>query len=166
MNIRDETPADEAAITALTRAAFANAEHTSHTEEYIVLALRRRGKLSVSLVAEDEGGLVGHVALSPVTLSDGSQDWYGLGPISVLPARQRGGVGSALMQAAITRLRTMDAAGCVLLGEPGYYQRFGFQALPSLQLPGVPAEYFMALPLRGDLPLAEVQYDPAFDATA
>ena len=166
MNIRDETPADEAAITALTRAAFANAEHTSHTEEYIVLALRRRGKLSVSLVAEDEGGLVGHVALSPVTLRDGSQDWYGLGPISVLPARQRGGVGSALMQAAITRLRAMDAAGCVLLGDPGYYQRFGFQALPSLQLPGVPAEYFMALPLRGDVPLAEVQYDPAFDATA
>ncbi|MEC4630073.1 N-acetyltransferase, partial [Bacillus safensis] len=86
--------------------------------------------------------LLGHVAVSPVTVSDGSTGWYGLGPISVLPARQGQGIGAALMRAAIDALRQQGARGCVLLGEPAYYGRFGFRAEPGLVLPGVPAEYF------------------------
>lgn len=70
--VRAETAADAGAIAALAEAAFLNAEHTSHTEQFIVGALRRAGLLSVSLLADDEGQVVGHVAVSPVTISDGS----------------------------------------------------------------------------------------------
>jgi putative acetyltransferase len=164
--IRAEIPADIDGIHALTAAAFATAVHSSHTEQFIVDALRARGELSVSLLAEHEGLLLGHVAVSPVAVSDGSAGWYGLGPISVLPARQGQGIGAALMRAAIAALRQQDARGCVLLGEPGYYGRFGFRAAPGLVLPGVPAEYFQALCLQPPLAQGEVRYSPAFDATA
>lgn len=164
--IRPEQPADVAAIHALTEAAFRQAEHSSHTEQFIVDALRDRGELTVSLVAEQDGAVVGHVAVSPVAVSDGSIGWFGLGPISVLPARQGQGVGAALMQAAIDALRSQQAHGCVLLGEPAYYGRFGFRAEPGLILPGVPAEYFQALCLQPPMAQGEVRYSPAFEATA
>lgn len=164
--IRPEQPADVAAIHALTEAAFRQAEHSSHTEQFIVDALRARGELTVSLVAEQDGAVVGHVAVSPVAVSDGSAGWFGLGPISVLPARQGQGVGAALMQAAIDALRNQQAHGCVLLGEPAYYGRFGFRAEPGLILPGVPAEYFQALCLQPPMAQGEVRYSPAFEATA
>lgn len=166
MQIRPETSADHAAIHALTEAAFRNAPHSSHTEQFIVDALRARGELSVSLVAEKEGQLMGHVALSPVTISDGSDGWLGLGPISVLPEWQGQGIGAALMRAAIEALRLQDARGCVLLGEPGYYGRFGFRAEPGLILPGVPPEYFQALCLRPPMAQGDVSYSAAFEAIA
>lgn len=164
--IRPEQPADVAAIHALTEAAFRQAEHSSHTEQFIVDALRARGELTVSLVAEQDGAVVGHVAVSPVAVSDGSTGWFGLGPISVLPARQGQGVGAALMRAAIDALCSQQAHGCVLLGEPAYYGRFGFRAEPGLILPGVPAEYFQALCLQPPMAQGEVRYSPAFEATA
>lgn len=164
--IRAETPADIDGIHALTAAAFATVEHSNHTEQFIVDALRARGELAVSLLAVDNGLLLGHVAVSPVTVSDGSNGWYGLGPISVLPARQGQGIGAALMRAAIDALRQQGACGCVLLGEPAYYGRFGFRAEPGLVLPGVPAGYFQALCLQPPLAQGEVRYSPAFDATA
>ena len=163
MQIRSERPGDAGAIHALTRAAFAEAPHSSHTEQYIVDALRAAGALAVSLVAEDADGIVGHVAVSPVQLSDGSPGWYGLGPISVAPGRQGQGIGGALMRAAVEALRARGAAGCVLLGDPGYYGRFGFRAEPRLRLVGVPAEYFQTLLLQGDWPDAEVEYHAAFE---
>ncbi|HEC0958043.1 TPA: N-acetyltransferase, partial [Klebsiella pneumoniae] len=110
--IRPETPADVDGIHALTAAAFATAEHSSHTEQFIVDALRACGELSVSLLAVHEERLLGHVAVSPVTVSDGSSGWYGLGPISVLPERQGQGIGAALMRAAIEALRQQHARGC------------------------------------------------------
>jgi putative acetyltransferase len=165
MQIHSERPGDADAIHALTRNAFADAPYSSHTEQYIVDALRDAGALAVSLVAVDADGIVGHVALSPVELSDGSQGWYGLGPISVAPGRQGEGVGSALMRAAMEALDALGAAGCVLLGDPGYYGRFGFQAEPRLRLAGVPAAYFQARLLRGEWPDAEVEYHAAFGAT-
>lgn len=165
MQIRNERPGDADAIHVLTRNAFADAPYSSHTEQFIVDALRDAGALAVSLVAVDAEGIVGHVALSPVELSDGNQGWYGLGPISVAPGRQGEGVGGALMRAAMEALDTLGAAGCVLLGDPGYYGRFGFQAEPRLRLPGVPAEYFQARLLRGEWPDAEVEYHAAFGAT-
>ncbi len=163
--IRPETPADVDGIHALTAAAFATAEHSSHTEQFIVDALRARGELSVSLLAVHEERLLGHVAVSPVSVSDGSSGWYGLGPISVLPERQGQGIGAALMRAAIEALRQQHARGCVLLGEPAYYARFGFRAEPGLVLPGVPAEYFQALCLQPPLAQGEVRYSRAFEAT-
>lgn len=165
-SIRPETPADRDAIHALTAAAFIDAPHSSHTEQYIVDALRERGELSISLVAEASGLLLGHVALSPVHISDGSTGWFGLGPISVLPEWQGQGIGTGLMHAALDALRARNAQGCVLLGEPGYYARFGFRAEPGLRLPGVPVEYFQALCLQPPLAQGEVRYSPAFEAGA
>jgi len=162
--IRAETPADIADIHAMTAAAFRNAAHSSHTEHYIVDALRGRGELSISLLAVQDGQVIGHVAVSPVAISDGSEGWFGLGPISVAPQRQGQGIGSALMRAALDALRGMGARGCVLLGEPDYYGRFGFRCEPGLVLPGVPPEYFQALPLQGAMARGTVTYSPAFEA--
>lgn len=83
--IRNEVSADVHAIDAITTAAFLTARHTAHTEQFIVKALRKTGKLTISLVAELGADVVGHVAISPVTISDASLGWYGLGPISVEP---------------------------------------------------------------------------------
>lgn len=164
--IRNETPSDSEAIEAITIAAFKSATHTSHTEQYIVRALREAGQLSVSLVADEAGVVIGHVAVSPVTISDGSTGWFGLGPISISPEHQRQGIGTSLMQAALAALRALGAEGCVVLGDPTYYGRFGFSTEPSLVLPGVPAEYFQAIALGGAMPAGTVAYHPAFEATA
>ena len=163
MRVRPEQPADIPAITAVTIAAFALAEHAGHNEHLIVDALRRSGQLAVSLVAEDDAGvLIGHVALSPVAVSDGARDWYGLGPISVVPVRQGRGVGTLLMQAALKTLRRLDAAGCVLVGDPGYYVRFGFRNEPALVYPGLPAKYFQAIAFKGEVPRGTVAYHESF----
>ena len=166
MRIRKEEPSDRAAVEAATIAAFQNAAHTSHTEQFIVRALRDSGQLAVSLVAEDDDSIIGHVAVSPVAISSGAEGWYGLGPISVTPEHQGRRVGSQLMEHALAELRTLGAAGCVVLGEPGYYSRFGFNAEPSLVLPGVPAEYFQAISFNGSLPLGTVSYHDSFAAKA
>lgn len=165
ITLRNERPEDIPGINRLTEAAFANAEHSSHTEHFIVDALRRAGQLSVSRVAVEGDTLVGHVALSPVTLSSGVSGWFGLGPISVLPTRQGQGIGSLLMKAALAELQRMGGAGCVVLGDPAYYGRFGFKPQPGLTLPGVPAEYFQALALESTVAQGTVQYHDAFSAT-
>ena len=162
ITIRSETPLDAAAIERLTAAAFRAAPHTSHTEHFIVNALRRADRLSISLVAEDDGEIVGHVAISPVSISDGSDGWYGLGPISVAPERQRQGIGGRLMIQTMAALRRLDASGCVVLGDPDFYHRFGFKTEPSLVLPDVPPEYFQTVTLQGPVPSGTVSYHEAF----
>ena len=166
VEIRSEASADVQKIEALTTSAFLNAPHTSHTEQYIVNALRGAGKLTVSLVAETDGALIGHVAISSVSISDGSPGWFGLGPISVLPPYQRQGIGSRLIREALRILRERGASGCVVLGEPEYYSRFGFQADPHLVLPSVPPEYFQSLSFGSSKPRGMVTYDDAFAAQA
>lgn len=166
MLIRLETSADSAAITGVIERAFANAEHTSHTEQFIVKALRAAGALTVSLVAEQDHKVVGHVAYSPVTISSGAQDWYGLGPLAVEPALQSQGIGAALVRAGMARLRTVSAAGCVVLGDPAYYERLGFEVVPGLVYPGPPPEYFMAQVISGLVPQGEVAYHVAFASEA
>ncbi|MBT9551419.1 MAG: N-acetyltransferase [Hydrogenophaga sp.] len=164
--LRPERPSDAEAIASLTTAAFLNAPHTSHTEAFIVNALRRAGAMSVSLVAEQDGALVGHVATSPVVIADGTPGWHGLGPISVLPALQGQGLGSALMHAAMKALRDQGAVGIMLVGDPAYYRRFGFRPEPQLVYPGIPPEYFMVLPFTDGLPQGTVTFHGAFGATA
>ena len=166
MNIRTEQVRDIAEIHSLTQAAFLNAPHTSHTEHLIVDALRSADALTVSLVATEAGRIVGHVSVSPVNISSGAAHWYGLGPVSVLPEMQGLGIGSRLITAALAQLQTLSAHGCVVLGEPEYYQRFGFKAEPSLVLADVPVEYFMALGFHEDVPSGNVAYHAAFDVTA
>lgn len=165
ITVRNERAEDIEAIAQLTAAAFLNEKHSSHTEHHIVNALRRAGQLSISLVAEEHGSVIGHVAVSPVTISSGATGWYGLGPICVSPDRQGKGIGSALMNSALTELRRMGSAGCVVLGDPAYYSRFGFKTCHGLELPGVDPEYFQAILLKGELPSGVVKYDDAFDAT-
>lgn len=164
ITIRVETPDDIVHIHQLTKAAFLDAPHSSHTEQLIVDALRDAGALSVSLVAEHQQQIIGHLALSPVSISDGAKHWYGLGPISVLPEQQGKGVGAKLMVAALDALKQSEANGCVLLGDPAYYQRFGFKPLAGLNLADVPAEYFQAKVIKGTVPQGEVTYHPGFMA--
>ena len=166
IEIAGETAADVAAVRAVTISAFLHARHTSHTEQFIVDALRRAGQLTVSLVAKTGSSIVGHVAVSPVSISDGAAGWYGLGPISVEPEYQRRGIGSRLMREALRVLRERGACGCVLLGEPRYYNRFGFQVDSNLTLPGVPLEYFQALSFGTSHPRGVVSYHAAFDSAA
>ena len=161
--IRPETGADHEAIEAVTVAAFLNAPHTDHNEQLIVRALRQAGALSLSLMAELEGRVVGHLCFSPVTISDGSQHWYGLGPISVSPALHGKGLGSRLMEAGLAELKRKGAAGCVVLGDPGFYGRFGFGQNLALVLHGVPPEYFMAMSFGVASARGEVNYHPAFN---
>ena len=165
MKIRNERLDDILAIEAVTQAAFLNAAHSSHTEHFIVNQLRKDHQLTLSLVAEEQQEIIGHVAVSPVRLSSGEVGWYGLGPISVLPSKQGLGIGTQLMQAALQALKNIGATGCVLLGDPHYYARFGFQVFPDLNLADVPKEYFQAITFANSLPKGNVQYSAAFNAT-
>lgn len=162
IGIRNENPADVPAIEAVTISAFLNAPHSAHTEQFIVRALRESGQLMVSLVAVAEENVIGHVAASPVSISEGTPGWCGIGPISVLPPYQGRGVGARLMLEALRILREKGAAGCVVLGEPAYYGRFGFQADPALVFPGAPPEYFQALSFGSSTPRGAVSYHAAF----
>jgi putative acetyltransferase len=145
MIIRNELESDFEAISAVIKAAFENHPHSNHTEQFIVNALRAANALTVSMVAEVGGKVVGHIAFSAVTISDGSQNWYGLGPVSVLPEFQKQGIGKSLIHEGLSLLKALGAKGCVLVGDPKYYERFGFRNLPDLILDGVPQEYFLAL---------------------
>lgn len=164
LTIRPELPSDISSIHALTEAAFLNAPHTAHTEHFIVDALRNAGVLSLSLLAEDNGAIVGHVAMSPVAISDGTPDWYGLGPISVSPECQRQGIGSKLMVDVLQRLKEMGACGCVLVGDPAFYERFGFKPEKNLVFPEVPSEYFQAITFVQSSPRGIVKFHEAFSA--
>ncbi|MBN1336583.1 MAG: N-acetyltransferase [Deltaproteobacteria bacterium] len=160
--IRSETADDATAIGEVTVAAFAPLEVSRHDEQHIVEALRVHGALTLSLVAEMDGRVVGHVAFSPVALSDGTQDWYGLGPVSVSPEVQRQGIGKALIREGLSRLRGLGARGCCLVGHPGYYRRFGFENVPGLGVEGVPPEVFFALAFDGAPPRGTVTFHEAF----
>jgi putative acetyltransferase len=164
--IRNEVESDVEEIARVTRAAFEHHQYSRQTEQFIVAALRAAGALAVSLVAEVDGRVVGHVAFSPVTMSDGSRDWYGVGPLSVTPELQRRGIGSALMRAGLSELKALGASGCVLVGDPTYYERFGFSHCPELVHEGIPQEYFVALSFGEAMARGVVHFHPGFSATA
>lgn len=163
MQIRHERPADVAAIHALTEAAFADMAYSSRTEARIVDALRAAGALTLSLVVEQGGEIVGHAAFSPITTDGAHRGWHGLGPVSVRPGLQKGGLGSAVIFEGLKQLEAMGAGGCVVLGHPGYYGRFGFEIDPQLTYRGAPPGYFRRRIFTGAAPTGEVSYHPAFD---
>lgn len=163
---RAETDADVSAIGEVTMAAFKPLAISHHNEQFIIEALRARKALAISLVAEREGTVVGHVAFSPVTVSDGTSGWYGLGPLSVLPAHQRQGIGKALVREGLSRLRDLKARGCCLVGHPDYYRQFGFQNVSGLLYHGAPRAAFFALSFDGQYPQGVVAFDEAFQADA
>lgn len=164
VRLRSESDADAASITEVTVAAFETLEISNHTEQFIIAALRAARALTLSLVAEIDGRVVGHIAFSPVTISDGTRNWYGLGPVSVLPEYQRQGIGGALIQEGLTRLKEMNGQGCCLVGHPEYYRKFGFRNTPGLVIEGVPQEFFFALSFDGHQPQGAVTFHEAFKA--
>lgn len=160
--IRPENPADRAAIHFVTREAFRDRPYSSQTEHLIVDRLRDVGALSLSLVAEVQGEVVGHIAFSPVEFSDGSRGWFGLGPVSVLPSFQGQGIGGALIRRGLEILRGQAAAGCVVVGTPELYRKFGFQNDPQITFADCAPQYFLAQPLSSTPASGMVTYSAAF----
>jgi putative acetyltransferase len=166
VNIRPETPADYAAIRDINIAAFADHPFSQQTEHLIVEGLRSDGALTLSLVAEAGSEVAGHIAFSPAPIDSQDLGWFLLGPVAVRPHLQRQGFGKALVLAGLEALRGLGAQGCVLVGDPAYYTRFGFRQAEGLSWHGVPAEYVLALPLAGSEPKGEVTPHPAFAVQA
>lgn len=162
--IRNETNDDARVITEVTIAAFRTLAISSHREQFVIEALRAADALAVSLVAELDGRVAGHIAFSPVTISDGSTAWFGLGPVSVFPELQRQGIGKALIREGLEKLQALGAKGCCLVGHPEYYRQFGFTNPQGLVIEGVPQEVFFALSFDGSLPQGSVVFHEAFTA--
>ena len=146
--IRNEEKDDYAIISEVTIAAFETMDISNHTEQFIVEALRSAKALTISLVAEIDGRVVGHIAFSPVTMSDGTKDWYGLGPVLAHPDFQSKGIGKALIREGLSRLKDLNAKGCCLVGHPQYYRQFGFENVEGLIHEGVPQEVFFVLSFK------------------
>eukprot|EP01138_Halocafeteria_seosinensis_P000346 gb/GECG01000358.1/.p1 GENE.gb/GECG01000358.1/~~gb/GECG01000358.1/.p1 ORF type:complete len:176 (+),score=14.24 gb/GECG01000358.1/:1-528(+) len=167
ITVRDERDGDAHEIEVVTQEAFREVIYSSHTEHHIINHLRESENLTVSLVAEDpeQNAVVGHVAVSPVQINDGigAGTWYGLGPVAVKPGYQKRGIGSRLVEQVLQRLRDLGASGCVVLGNPNFYQRFGFRREPSLGLAGAPAAYFQAVVFDGVVPKGMVTYHESFN---
>jgi len=162
MIIRNEKSTDIETISAVTIAAFQNHPISKHTEQFIIKALRDANALTISLVAEIDGKVVGHIAFSPVTISDGNLNWHGVGPVSVLPEYQRQGVGKSLIHEGLSLLKARGSKGCVLVGDPKYYGRFGFRNIPELTHDGVPQEVFLALPFDKKVAQGTVVFHEGF----
>jgi putative acetyltransferase len=161
--IRPERPGDAEAIHALTREAFTGKSFSSGTEADIVRSLRASGDLALSLVAESSGSIIGHVAFSPVGITGSSGDWFGLGPISVSPERQRGGVGRRLVRRGLGLLQRQGAEGCALIGDPEIYGRLGFRS-GGLLYQGVDEALDQYVVLKGaPFPAGTLTFLPAFD---
>jgi putative acetyltransferase len=162
VHIRPEDSGDVRDIWQVTKQAFAGRPYADGTEQDIIDLLRDKGALAVSLVAEYRGRILGHVAFSPAVPEDSSSGWYTLGPVSVEPDVQRQGIGKALIRAGIARLRELNAAGCIVLGDTNYYSQFGFAKAPELAPSGEPAEYFMVLGLGCPVPKCKIGFHEAF----
>lgn len=162
MIIRFESPADVRAISELTTAAFEAVPQSQSTEAGIIEQLRADGALTLSLVAASDDEIIGHVAFSPVAITGGQEGWYGLGPVAVKPNCQKQGIGQALIRRGLEELQGLGALGCVVLGDPHYYQRFGFESDPTLTFAGQPSPYFQRLVFAGSSVSGDVVYHPAF----
>jgi putative acetyltransferase len=123
MSIREERPGDAVAIRRVNQRAFGRPD-----EADLVDALRVAGAALLSLVAEQEGELVGHILFSPATVASPGGSWQavGLGPMSVPPDLQRQGIGGDLVRDGLERLRAAGHLAVVLVGHPNYYPQFGF----------------------------------------
>jgi putative acetyltransferase len=167
--IRDERVEDVIAIRRVIERAFGQS-----AEADLVDALRRGEALTISMVAEAGGEIVGHVAFSPVIIrsGDATHEALGLAPLAVIPERQRHGIGAALVRAGLEACRAGGHGVVVLVGEPAYYLRFGFSVASEFGLEcaiPVPAEVFLAVELSpGALAGCSgvVSYRPEFDAVS
>ncbi|GJM14621.1 MAG: N-acetyltransferase [Pseudohongiella sp.] len=147
MKIRAEIEADFSSVQALNLAAFPEAG-----EAKLVARLRENAPPVISLVAELEGAVVGHILFSSVTLdTQPSLQLMGLAPMAVLPEFQRQGIGSALVEAGLAKCREMEFGAVVVLGHPDYYPKFGFKPSTHFSIKSeydVPADVFMIAELK------------------
>ncbi len=163
MDIRAETPGDIETIYALTKAAFEPMPYSDGTEQDCVNKLRADGDLELSLVAIDQGRLVGHVAFSPVSITGAPQRWLGLGPVSVWPELQKTGIGSSLIKTGLEMLKSDGVAGCVLIGDPNYYRRFGFLGDGSLSYRDLADDVVQWLSFDGTRPKGVLTFSPGLE---
>lgn len=163
MIIRPETPGDIKAIRALTIAAFDPTPYSSGTEAPIIEALRKDGDLTLSLVGLQDGEIAAHITFSPVTIGGEQGGWFGLGPVSVAPALQRRGYGSQIIHEGLSRIQSLGAKGCALIGNPDYYARFGFMSDGHLTYGAAPPEIVQWLSFEGRKPKGELKYSPGFE---
>ena len=163
-SIRPEAPGDERAIHDLVKRAFAPMPFADGDEQHLVDTLRERGELALSLVAVDaEGAIIGHVAFSPATIDLTACGWFQMAPVAVIPAVQHRGIGSALIREGIEQLRRSGAKGVAVVGDPAYYERFGFAATPDLvPISDRDAPFFRARALAGPVPSGRLRYSSAF----
>lgn len=160
MLIRNEIVSDIPAIGQVITEAMRMLPQAAGTEAAIVEALRAAGALDLSLVAEEDGAVIGHLAASEARV--GVQDgWALIGPLAVVPSRHRQGIGTALMAEALRRLRE-TSRGAALVGDPAYYGRFGFRSFPGLTVGALPPEVVLALPFGREAPCGELVCHPAF----
>ncbi|KAF0234630.1 MAG: hypothetical protein FD177_657 [Desulfovibrionaceae bacterium] len=170
MLIRDERSEDVSRISQIHYAAFKG--HPVHppgaepVEHHIVERLRASGALALSLLAEAGGDVVGHIALSPAVVGDDLDGWFLLGPVGVLPRLQGQGIGSGLVRESLRHMRDIGATGVVLVGDPGFYTRFGFVSVPGLIYTGVPDQYVLAACFGSKAPQGEIIAHEAFGVTA
>ncbi|MCB2078830.1 MAG: N-acetyltransferase [Novosphingobium sp.] len=162
--IRPEAPGDEQAIYDLVARAFAPMPFSGGDEQDLVNLLRERGELVLSLVAVDpEGSIVGHIGFSPATIDHAECGWFQMAPVSADTHCQRQGIGSALIGTGIEQLGERGAKGVAVVGDPNYYERFGFAVIPGLSpLSDHDAPYFRAMTLAGDPPSGTLRYASAF----
>ncbi len=166
VEIGPEKAEDKKAIYDLTERAFAPKPFSEGDEQDLINALRDHDALTISLVAKHDNKLVGHIAFSPAFPDDGSDGWYALGPVSVEPESQKFGVGSQLIHKGLNMLQDRNAHGCILIGNPDYYKRFGFEAAPDSCPDGEPSEYFQMIAFQGKKPEQIIYFHELFHAEA
>lgn len=162
VTVREERSDDAAAISSVIQSAFTASRFGHHNESAIVAALRADKALVLSLVADADGELVGHVAFSAVRIGAEAARWLGLGPVAVLPGRQRRGIASALISEGLARLVKEDWLGCVVVGDAAFYRRFGFAPARGLKVGEIPSHHVLVRVFEGDQPDGEVHYHSAF----
>ncbi len=163
MSIRNECFSDYLRIEEITKLAFMGKPYASGTEQYLAGKLRSSRALTLSLVAENSGTVVGHVAISPITIDGVSGPYFGLGPLAVLPNVQGRGYGTSLAKSALKFLADHGAKCCVLVGDPSYYSRFGFSIELELTYQGAPSEYFQSIWFSEEKLSGEVEFHEAFE---
>lgn len=150
MLLKNEQHKDIERISQIQYAAFK--DHPIHAagaepvEHLIVERLRKANALTLSILAEEKGEAVGHIAISPAVVGRSSQGWYLLGPVGVMPQHQGKGIGSTLIHEALGRMGNMGADGIVLVGDPAFYKRFGFKNVPGITYEGIPGQFILTLP--------------------
>lgn len=167
MIVREEQAHDHSSVSKITYDAFCGLYERmkwTHpvTEHKIIEKLRESGEMALSLVAEVDKEVAGHVAFSKVTIDGKDVNWYALGPVSVRVDLQRRGIGTELIKTGLARVRDLGARGVVLVGDPNFYKRFGFIQNDSLVVENTPPEFVLSLAFAEPTPSGNVTFGSSF----